>query len=436
MEPQARILILGAGREGIATLRYLKQASGYRIGLYDQKPLDQLPSHIQDEIKKTKDLTLHLGVDLSRTTVDAYGTLIRSPGIPPKSIPSGYSGTVTSATQIFFDEFPGIVIGVTGTKGKSTTSSLIHAMLQACGKTTLLVGNIGAPALDILPQSDKSTYAVFELSSHQLLDLTTSPHIAVILGIFEEHLDYYHDVKDYVQAKTNIAEHQSSEDYVIFDSDNKDARSIADLSQGKKIPYGEKDIQEVRNMRTKLQGDMNLRNIVAAKKAAEALGCGKDAMSRAVEAFEPLPHRLEKVGEVGGVIYYNDSLATTPYATIEALKSLKRVTTLIVGGFDRGLQYASLADAIRGSAVKTLILFPETGAKIWEEIGKKETNATSRYTAFTTSSMHEAVVFAAEHTRENEVCLLSPAAASFNLFRDYAERGDAFKAEVTRLKQQ
>lgn len=359
------ILILGLGREGQTTVNFLKKYFPEKqIRTADQKD----GKNYLDSLKK-------------------YDIIIKSPGIPylPEIVAAKKAGKIiTSSTSIFFDVFKGKIIGVTGTKGKSTTASLIYEVLKSAGLEVYLVGNIGQPALDLLEKINENSIVVYELSSFQLADLDRSPYIAVIINIYPDHLDWHGSFENYKQAKENISKFQNAKDVLISNKDAAESATI--IGRLFKIP--------------------------------------EDKIKGAIEEFKPLPHRLEYVGEVKGIKFYNDSLATNPHATIYGLKILgKDVETLIAGGFNRGVDYSPLGPAIAESGVKNLILFPDTGEKI-RKVVKKDINF------FDAKSMEEAVKIAFEHTSKGKICLMSPASASFNMFKDYEDRGNQFKKEV------
>ena len=352
------ILILGMGREGQATARFLEKHS-IKFTTSDTSKKDYLKN---------------------------FDVIIKSPGIPylPEIKKAKEKGKIiSSATQIFFDIYQGKIIGVTGTKGKSTTATLIYEVLKTGGLDVGLVGNIGKPALEI-----KNSIMVYELSSFQLADLVKSPHIAVVTNIYPEHLDWHGSFENYKKAKENISKYQTKEDILISGKSGVEvARAVAKLF---KIP--------------------------------------EEKVNKAIVDFKSLPHRLEFVGEVKGIKFYNDSLATNPHATIYGLNKLGQdVETLIAGGFDRGVDYSPLGPAIDKSKIKNLILFPDTGEKIRKAV-KKDVNF------FDAHSMEEAVKIAFEKTSKGKICLLSPASASFNMFKDYEDRGNQFKKEILAYK--
>ena len=252
---------------------------------------------------------------------------------------------------------------------------------------------------------------VYELSSHQLYNLKKSPHIAVLLNIYQEHLDYYKNIKEYIRAKSNITLYQSNKDYLIFNPKNKYVKEIAKKSKAKKIL---------------IKGKFNLENISAAVKVAELFGIPKKKINQVVKKFKPLSHRLEFVGKFKDINFYNDSLSTIPESAIEAIDFLgKNVETLVLGGFDRGQNFSNLAKAILKSKINTIILLPDTGYRILKEIKRQRKAPLEKI--FFTDNMSDVVKIAFENTKKGKICLLSPASPSFGLFKNYKERGDLFK---------
>ncbi len=432
---QKKILVLGFGKEGKDTFLALRKLFPKKIlAIADRLEFRKLPEKTQKLLKFDKKLKLYFGKDYLKSLKN-YDLIIKTPGIPFKIIkPFLKKDTkVTSQTEIFFDNCPGTIVGVTGTKGKGTTCSLIYQILKRGGLKAHLIGNIGKPVFQALLKAKKNDIFVYELSSHQLQNLKKSPHIAVFLNLYPAHLDYYGNFKQYLKAKLNICRWQKKEDFLIYNFRDKVIREIAKKSPAKKIPiFGYSNIlQNVGIKNTDLIGEHNLLNIEAAIKVGEIFKIPEEKIKKAIEEFKPLPHRLEFVGKYKGIEFYNDSLATVPQATEFALESLgNRVKTLILGGFDRGgIDFSSLAKKILKSDIKTLIfLSPGTGEKIWQKIiDLKRKNLPE---AFFVSSMREAVKEAYLHTKKGEICLLSPASPSFNLFRDYRERGNLFKKFV------
>jgi UDP-N-acetylmuramoylalanine--D-glutamate ligase len=421
-----KILIVGRGIEGEASEKYLKKKfPGMVIDVVDKKDG-------QNYLEKQKN----------------YDIAIKSPSVKPKAIKIPY----TTETNIFLTNAKGKIIGVTGTKGKSTTATLIYEMLKKQGFDAYLGGNIGVPPLDFLDKLNAQSKVVLELSSFQLQDLKVSPHIAVLLMIVPEHLDYHQSLGKYIDAKRNILRFQTAEDFAIINKDypasnESDVQTPAQIFKvsregedsngcfvrGKSV-WIRKDGEEleiVKLSEIKLIGKHNLENVCAATMAAYLAGVLAANITAVLKTFSGLEHRLEFVRTIGNVNFFNDSLATLPQATVEALKTLKETETLIAGGFDRGLDYKDLAKAIVQSGIKTLILFPTTGARIWKEICEETNNPPEK---FDVTTMEQAVRIAFAETTPGKICLMSPASASFNLFKDYKDRGNQFKEQVASLQ--
>jgi UDP-N-acetylmuramoylalanine--D-glutamate ligase len=407
-----KVLILGFGREGKDSFKFLRKIFPEKtLGIADQKI-------IRPPKSKFPKTSWHLGKDYLKSLKD-YNVIVKSPGIAPKIIAPFIKKrqTLISQTEIFLENCPGKVIGVTGTKGKSTTASLIYKILKIGGIKARLIGNIGKPVLQLLSSASSRDVYVYELSSHQLINIKKSPHIAVILNIFPEHLDYYRNFEEYTLAKANITRYQNRKDYLIYNSGDKTVKKIVRKSKAKKIP---------------IKGEFNILDKRAAMEVGKIFRIPEKKILKAVKNFKTLPHRLESVGVYKGVKFYNDSLATIPEATILAIESLgKDLQTIILGGFDRGQDFKNLVKKIFDSKIRNLILFPTTGQRILEEIKRKRVKNTPRY--FFVDSMSDAVKLAYEFTLKGKICLLSPASASFNLFNDYRQRGNLFKKLVRKF---
>lgn len=388
------ILILGYGKEGKATYDFLKKHfPDKKIGITDKFDGKNYLDTLKD-----------------------YDVIIKSPGIPylPDIKKAKVEGKlITSATNLFFENCKGKIIGVTGTKGKSTTASLIYEVLKNGGLDVYLVGNIGQPPLDLLDKISEDSIIVYELSSFQLEGLTVSPQLAVITNIYPEHLDHHGDFENYKNAKANISRFQTEEDLLIYNSDVSGLKEIADSSKAQKVPFTQK---------------FKLDNTFPAVHIGKLFDISEEKINQAINNFKGLPHRLEFVGEFKGIKFYNDSLATNPVATIAAIDTLgDEVETLIAGGYDRGLDYSVLSEEINKSNIKNLILFPDTG----EKIGK---GVSAKIRKYNVDSMEKAVKLAFEKTTSGKICLMSPASASFNMFKNYEDRGNQFKKWIIKLR--
>ncbi len=431
-----KILILGFGREGTDNFLALRKLFPKKsLAIADKMEPKELSKSTRKLLKLDKNIKLYLGKDYLRALKN-HDLIIKTPGIPLSTIrPFLKKRTrITSQTEIFLENCPGTIIGITGTKGKGTTASLIYQILKKGGLKVHLIGNIGKPVFQTLLRAKPEEIFIHELSSHQLQNLKKSPQIAVFLNLWPAHLDYFKNFQEYQRAKENIARYQTEKDFFVYNSDESRLREIVKKSKAKKIPFGIKKLKELAKIipqkEIPLKGKFNFLNVLAAVKAGKLFNVKVSKIREAVKSFKALPHRLEFVGKYRGIAFYNDSLATVPQATVAALDGLgDKVKTLILGGSDSRVDFSVLIKRILKSDLKTLIfLSPGTGKQIWQKItALKKTKLPQ---AFFFSSMSEAVRKAFQSTGSGEICLLSPAAPSFNLFQDYQERGDLFKKLV------
>ena len=435
------VLILGYGVEGQSVHRWLKKFHPrLKIGIADRRPIKPVIGSLRN-----------LKVMRSFVNFTNFDTIVRSPGIsldlPVLTTASAKSGSafggkaaskyITSATNIFFSVCPGKIIAVTGTKGKSTTASLIYSILSRVYPDVRLVGNIGNPALDYLEGADKNTLFVIELSSYQLEDFRYSPFVAVILDVVPEHLDRYRDFNEYVIAKSQIVRFQSPADYVIFNPDHEIPAKIASLSPAQKISFSlSKSSSRAAPSDWGSVAILWPENCLAAIAVAGIFDVPPEKIRQAIAQFKSLPHRLEYIGNFNGIDFYDDSIATIPQATIHALNALgEKVETLIAGGFDRGLDYSELGKfLVNRKGLKNLILFPDTGKKIWLAIlaAAKKQKQPLHLMKLPVSSMKQAVDIAFANTATGKICLLSPAAPSYNLYKNFEERGNKYGFFVRR----
>lgn len=354
-----------------------------------------------------------------------------------------YADKITSQLELLLEFFDIFTIGITGTKGKSTTSSLIYQMLRDQGKKSVLLGNIGIPVFDSIEELEKDTIVVLEMSSHQLEYMKKSPNIAVLLNIFPDHLDHYNSYKEYVKAKCNIYKYQKEADYFLYNIDNETIQKVLEQARGKAYPVSFEGKEEskiyLKNYKVffedkliynteeprKLVGDYILNNIMFVLGVSEILGLDVKKTTNTINQFEPLRHRLQLVGNFNGVDYYDNSIATIPEATIEAVKSLKNVDTLIIGGMDRGIDHTKLIEFINQSEMNHIICMPKTGHDIAEKLEKK---------TYLVESMEEVVKTAKKVTQKGKICLLSPAAASYGFFKNFEEKGDIYQKLVKNIE--
>ncbi len=425
-----KIAIAGYGLEGESNYRYYADDSNNDITIVDQKELANLPDGVKTII----------GEDAFKN-LSGFDLVIRTAGLSPRKIKT--DGKVWSATNEFFKKCSAPIIGVTGSKGKGTTASLIASILEAAGRKIWLVGNIGLPALDILSQVKTNDIVVYELSSFQLWDLKRSPKTAVVLFIEQEHLDVHLDMQDYVSAKSNIASHQRVGDYLVYNGANQYSASIADMSEATKISYpsissahvdnkafyyGEQKICSISALQ--LMGEHNLDNACAAIDAVWPITQDKKAITNGLINFKGLPHRLKFVRTVDGVDYYDDSIATTPSSAIAALRAFSKPKVIILGGSSKGSSFIELGRQLASEENTRAILIGDEAENIahaCQAAGFVDYEIIEKPTAVNfVARAHSLAV-------KGGVVLLSPACASFGLFKNYSDRGDQYIAAVEAL---
>ncbi|MBU2213419.1 UDP-N-acetylmuramoyl-L-alanine--D-glutamate ligase [Patescibacteria group bacterium] len=419
-----KICILGFGREGQAMMNALRDLD-VDITVVDRN--SELRTYGNAELTNCDCRT---GPNYLKNIND-FDIIIKSPGIPPCKELEEVKEKITNSTQIFLDTIADTgakVIGVTGSKGKSTTASLIYEILKASGEDVHLVGNIGKPAMDFIDEAKPKTWFVMEMSSFQLMDLTMSPHIAVITTFFPEHLDYHGSLEDYLEAKKHITRFQKTEDYVFFNADSNEAKYIAEETSGGVFPVCREEAPVSLNQ-INLIGTHNLLNITLAYAVAAHLNIPEHIIIDTIKSFKGLPHRLQSLGAHNGIEWIDDSISTTPETTIAALDALENVTTLILGGHDRGSDFAELGKQIAHSSVLNVILMGESAPRIRKAIELANANVTF----VKVKDMKEAVECTKEETSNqklatrNFLCLLSPASPSYDMFKDFEERGNEFR---------
>ncbi len=382
------------------------------------------------------------------TGADVFGNLqgfdmvVRTASLAPRKIVT--DGKIWSATNEFFAKCPAPIIGVTGTKGKGTTASLISSILRASGKTVHLLGNIGTPALGELPKITSDHVVVFEMSSFQLWDLETSPHIAVVLMVEPDHMDIHQDMGDYVEAKKMIRRFQTANDVCVVHPNNKvSAEVAAAATQGRVIRFSVDEPGSVHEdggnfvldgavvcavNALQLPGPHNVENACAAMTAVFAFLGSTTGFEDGLRDFHGLPHRIEFVREVNGVTYINDSYSSAVGATKAALKSFSAPKILLVGGFDKGVEYDDLARVVATDAtVKHIFVMGQTKDKIRDAFVAVHFD---RYTICDDTTLKPIVLMAQHAAKEGDVVLLSPGCASFDMFKNFTDRGEQFRAIV------
>ena len=430
-----RVAIIGFSIEGVSALRYY-QKQGADITVCDQDEKKIVPEGV----------TVHLG-EHYLDDLDQFDVIVRSAGILP-SVILDKNPTVANKITTTIDEFLRVcptkhTIGITGTKGKGTTSTLTTKMLEAAGKRVFLGGNIGLSPFDFLDELTEDDWVVLELSSFQLTDIKSSTHIAVCLMVVPEHLNWHADMDDYIAAKSNLFKHQTINDIAISFADNEISQQIAHNSPGKqlaffgptgahveatKIVINDMTICDVSEI--KLLGEHNWQNACAAITAVwQEATQNVEAIRNILTTFTGLPHRIAFVRELNDIAYYDDSFGTTPETAIVAMESFKQPKVIILGGADKGIPFDGLAKAVTENNVRTAVVIGTTGPIIADAL---------RAHGFTDiveggTTMQQIVHTAQAHAQEGDIVLLSTGCASFGLFADYKDRGNQFIREVEAL---
>lgn len=434
-----RVLLLGFGREGQSTWQVLKQLGTCAcVDIADQKPA-----------AVDADGARWITGDHYQNCLDDYDVVFKSPGIVLERPIESYRCAILSQAELFFHLFRDQIIGITGTKGKSTTTSLLYHVLKSAGQDCVVMGNIGIPAFDHLEEIGPDTRIVFELSCHQLEYMTVSPHIGVLINIHEEHLDHYGTMEKYVAAKHRIFRNQGSDDILVCNMQclpepgECPSRLIrvgtncpdADVNvdnygeNGTFVDYGGSRYR-IPETEIRLLGQHNYFDIAVVYAVCGLLGIGEVAFTEGLKSYEPLPHRLQYLGQRDGVKYYDDSISTICATTIQALKTLTDADTVLIGGMDRGIDYGELIQFLSGCPVPHIVLMEATGRRIYEEIGRDYPEFAGRDRLILADHLEEAVRAARSVTRPGHSCVLSPAAASYGIFRNFEERGEAFSRYV------
>jgi UDP-N-acetylmuramoylalanine--D-glutamate ligase len=480
-----KVAVLGLGIEGTALCDFLngKVAS---VAVHDKNSADKI---LTDSPLEIADLAAKILADprfkkvLGDNYLDdlgQYDIIFRSPSIyfkHPKLIEAKNSGVVISSQiKLFFDLCPCRIVGVTGTKGKGTTASLIYEIFKNGIKNSelgikgdekdhnsefiindsssiYLAGNIGYPAIDLIPKLKKEDIVVLELSNFQLADLEKSPHVAVITNLGVDHLDYHQTVAEYQQTKMNIIGHQSKNDFAIlninstfdqkfigaiqsevlfFSKDKKADAYVADEDNLSKvvIDINNQEVEICNNQEIKLVGRHNLENIAAASLVAHVMGVNTDTIKAIVRNFEGLPYRLEFIREIDGVKFINDSFATNPGPTVAAIESFKEPKVLILGGSPKGADFAEMAELIVKSDVPAVVLIGAEGFKIEAALIK------AKYTGKSVSvvgDINQIALAAKNLAKSGQIVIFSPACASFDMFKNYKDRGAKFTDAVNSL---
>ena len=428
-----KIAILGFGREGRSTYKFIRKYSDMSVYILDQNDLTK------DELIRN-DINVVTISDNYLSNLNDYDLIIKTPGISLNDMDiSSFKHKLTSQLELILEVNKKNIIGITGTKGKSTTTTLIYEIFKNQGYDAYILGNIGNPIFEEIGNFKEDSILIIEMSALQLEYVNVSPHVGIILNLFEEHLDFAKTLEHYHECKLNMFKYQEKHDVGIYACDNEYLNKYVSNNKYKQdmisvslsdntnmhikdnyVYYKNKKLYDI-NSKRNLIGDCNLENIMFALAVAEIYYLKLEIVIDTINKFKPLAHRLENVGTYKGIIYYDDTISTIPEATINALNSLKVVDTLIIGGLDRNIDYINLVNYINKSDISNVICMPDTGYKIAEYLNKEIRNV------YEVETLKEAVEIAKKKTKKGKICLLSPAAASYNQFKNYIEKGNLYQ---------
>ncbi len=432
-----KVLLLGFGREGKSTYSILSEVGGYASLTIADKQEITLPEGSE---------ALLVCGDHYQDTLDDYDVVFKSPGIVLDRPFESYKCFITSQAEVFLAVYGQQTIGVTGTKGKSTTATLLYHVLKTAGLDTVLLGNIGIPAFERVEEMNERTVAVMELSCHQLEFTRFAPHTAVLLNIYEEHLDHYGTVEKYQASKKNIYLWQEYGSFLFCNvhdmpvegtykgtaisvsgdetpADIMIKDGVVTLADGTTYTIPTEDIL--------LLGEHNAFDIGVVYAICARTGISDETFTSALKTYQPLPHRLQPVGEYGGIRFFDDSISTIGETTIRAIETLKDTDSVLIGGMERGIDYTVLVDYLVICKVPHIILMEATGRRIFDEVMAKVPAFPERF--ILVRDLKEAVTVAKKVTAKGKICLLSPAAASYGIFKNFEERGDVFQQLVKEL---
>lgn len=448
-----KVAIIGLGVSNIPLIDYMYGKKA-KVTVFDDREEDKIPKEIMDKIKEYK-FEFSFGKD-NLSKLKNFDIIFRSPSCMPTKPEleeeAKNGAIVTTEIEMLMQMCPAKIIGVTGSDGKTTTTSLIYAILKEAGYNTYLGGNIGTPLFTKLEEMKPKDVVVLELSSFQLMGMKISPHIGVITNITPNHLNIHKDYQEYIDAKKNIFKYQNENDIIILNYDNEITRNVAKeaiskviffshkeklengfIVDGKIIKKCEDDIRKhiIDAKDIILRGEHNYENVATALAATETL-VNEDVAVEAIKEFKPVEHRIEFVKEINKVKWYNDSVSSSPTRTIAGLNSFDEEIVLIAGGYDKNLDYTPIAKPIVDK-VKKLILIGQTSGEIYECVKEEAEKQNAKIDIYMCNTLEETVNLAKRVAKPHQVVLFSPASASFDMFKNFADRGEQFKKLVNEL---
>lgn len=449
-----KVAIIGLGISNIPLIDYMYNI-GAKVTVFDNRNIDEIPNEIIDKITNYS-MEFSFGTN-SLSKLTEFDIIFRSPSCLP-TVPelvkeSERGAIITSEIEMVMKMVPCKIIGVTGSEGKTTTTTLIDRILRAGGYNCFLGGNIGTPLFDKISQITPEDIVVLELSSFQLMDMDVSPDIAAITNITPNHLNIHSSYEEYIEAKKNIFKNQDKNGILILNYDNDITRKFKNEAEGKVIYFSSKNklddgfivddgiIKEcedklrkhvVNTNKLKIRGNHNYENICTALAATKTLVDLNTAVQSICD-FVSVEHRLEFVREINGVKWYNDSASSSPTRTIAGINAFDEQITLIAGGYDKNLDYTPIAVPIV-EKVRNLILIGQTSEKIFNAVKEESEKQNKPVPVYLCEKLDQAVAIAHKLAKNGEVVLFSPASASFDMFKNAYERGKIFKTYVNEIK--
>lgn len=448
-----KVAVIGLGVSNLPLLDYLYEKKA-EVTIFDERTIDKISSNIINKIT-TYGFETFFGKDCLKN-LKGFNLIFRSPSCLPTKLElqeeANRGAIVTTEVEMLMEMCPCKIIGITGSDGKTTTTSMINAILQKAGYNTFLGGNIGTPLFTRLSEMRPDDIVVLELSSFQLMNMKISPDIGVITNITPNHLNIHKDYEEYIDSKKNIFKYQDDKGILILNYDNDITRECAKEANGKVIFFSSKtkldngfivdeDVVKECDDRIRkhvisadeviLRGNHNYQNIATALAATKTL-VDTDVAVEAIKEFKPVAHRIEFVRETDGVKWYNDSASSSPTRTLSGINAFKENIILIAGGYDKNLEYEPLAKPIL-EKVSTLILIGQTAEKIYDAVKEESEKQNKSINIYMCDSLEQTVEIAKKSSKKGDIVLFSPASASFDMFKDFADRGEKFKKLVNNI---
>ncbi len=448
-----KVAVIGLGVSNLPLLDYLNEVKA-QVTVFDERESTQISQDIMNKIN-LYGYKIEFGKNCLKN-LNGFNIIFRSPSClptrPELEDEAKRGAIVTTEIEMLMEMCPCKIVGVTGSDGKTTTTSMISAILKKAGYKTYLGGNIGTPLFTKLPEITPDDIVVLELSSFQLMNMKVSPDIAVITNITPNHLNIHKDYQEYIDAKKNIFKHQNENGILILNYDNEITRNCEVEAKGKVIFFSGKtkldngfiiDDNIVKECEDKvrkhvldtkeviLRGQHNFQNIATALAATKTL-VDQDVAVEAIKEFKPVEHRIEFIREIDGVKWYNDSASSSPTRTISGINAFDENIVLIAGGYDKNLDYEPIAKPILDK-VTTLILIGQTAEKIYDTVKNEEEKSNKKVNIYMCDSLEQTVELAKKFARKGDVVLFSPASASFDMFKNFADRGNKFKNIVNNI---